>query len=122
MGNLTLLINGCLVIFFCAALVYLFLAMRLVTEVRGDGLHVRFFPFHLRPLVFRPGELRSWEAVTYSPLWEYGGWGIRYGPKGKAYNVSGNRGVMLTFRDGRRHLVGSQKPEELAAALDRVAG
>jgi hypothetical protein len=120
MGDLPLLIVGCSVLLTWVVLLLLFSAMGLVTEVRGDGLRLRFFPFHLRPLVFQPGELRSWVAVTYSPLWEYGGWGIRWSPKGKAYNVSGNRGVMLTFRDGRRLLVGSQKPEELAAALGRM--
>jgi hypothetical protein len=39
---------------------------------------------------------------------EYGGWGIKYGKMGKAYNVSGNRGVQLEFTDGKRLLIGSQ--------------
>jgi hypothetical protein len=35
-----------------------------------------------------------------------------------AYNVSGDRGVELTLRDGRRVMLGSQRPEELAQAIE----
>ena len=31
---------------FGVALIWLFYAMKLVTEVRSDGLYIRFFPFH----------------------------------------------------------------------------
>jgi hypothetical protein len=61
--------------------------------------------------------LKSHEAITYSPLRDYGGWGIRRGAKGKAYNVSGNHGVRLELSDGKRILIGSQRPEELSEAV-----
>jgi TATA-box binding protein (TBP) (component of TFIID and TFIIIB) len=54
-------------------------------------------------------------------LLEYGGWGIKYGRKGKAYNVSGNRGVQLVFKDGKQLLIGSQRAEELAEAISSIA-
>jgi hypothetical protein len=97
---------------------------RLIAEVRSDGLYVRFVPFHRSFLFYSLESLRSWEAVTYHPMLEYGGWGIRYGTAGKAYNVRGDRGVRLEFRDGKKVLIGSQRPEELARALDaaREAG
>jgi hypothetical protein len=53
----------------------------------------------------------------YSSLRDYGGWGIRYGSKGKAYNVSGSRGVRLELSNGKRLLIGSQRPEELSEAV-----
>ena len=36
---------------------------------------------------------------------------------GKAYNVSGNRGVQLKLSTGNGLLIGSQRPEELAQAI-----
>ncbi|NLK25486.1 MAG: hypothetical protein GX307_02790 [Euryarchaeota archaeon] len=36
---------------------------------------------------------------------------------GKAYNVSGNRGVLLKLKDGNSLLIGSQRAEELDAAI-----
>jgi hypothetical protein len=65
-----------------------------------------------------------WEARTYRPILEYGGWGIRYSPFGQgcAYNVSGNRGVQLELADGQRILIGSQRAEELARAIGEAKG
>ena len=37
-----------------------------------------------------------------------------------AYNVSGNRGVQPVFSNGKRLLIGSQRPDELAAAISQA--
>jgi hypothetical protein len=79
---------------------------------------VRFFPFHRRPRVIDLENIESVEAVRYSPLRDYGGWGIRHGSAGKAYNVSGNQGVVLRLKNGKTVLLGSQRYEELAAAIE----
>ncbi len=95
--------------------------VRLDTEVRRDGLYIRYVPFHRNFRRFKAEDLRESYACTYRPMLEYGGWGIRYGWKGKAYNVRGNQGVQLVLRDGRRVLIGSMKPAELEAALRSIA-
>jgi hypothetical protein len=91
--------------------------VRLDTVVRYEGVYVRFFPFHLKWVAIPFDLVESVNAVEYSPLREYGGWGIRYGASGKAYNVSGNLGVMLELKDGKRLLIGSRKAEELGLAI-----
>jgi hypothetical protein len=96
----------------------LFLVMRLETEVRGDGLYVRFFPFHLNPRKFAWADIAESRARRYDALREYGGWGIRWGKGGRAYNISGDRGLQLVLKDGKRWLIGSQKADELAAAAE----
>jgi hypothetical protein len=55
----------------------------------------------------------------YSPIAEYGGWGLRLGlfGKGQAYNVSGDKGLQLEFTTGQRLLIGTNKPEELNTVL-----
>ncbi len=90
---------------------------QLTTKVSPEGLFVRFRPFHFRPKRIDLSQLADVEPVTYRPIVEYGGWGIRSGRKGNAYNVSGNLGVRLTFTNGRHLLIGSQRPEELASAI-----
>jgi hypothetical protein len=94
-----------------------FYRAKLTTEVVREGIHYRFFPFHLSTQKIPLVGVKTCEVITYSPLRDYGGWGIRFGSKGKAYNVSGNRGVRLELSNGKRILFGSQKPEELAAAV-----
>jgi len=90
--------------------------LRLITEVRDDGVHLHFFLlWKKRVILFH--EIRSAQARTYRPLMEYGGWGIRWGLSGQAYNVSGNQGVQLELAGGKRLLIGSQRPEELESAI-----
>lgn len=94
---------------------------KLETEVRQDGLYVRYFPFHTHFRRFGAGDLSDYHARKYRPLLEYGGWGIRCGFNGRAYNVSGNEGVQLVFRNGKRLLIGSAKPSELETAIRSMA-
>jgi len=90
------------------------------TEVAVEGLRIRFWPFHLNWIVFPFSSIQKVEAITYRPLMDYGGWGIRYGSKGKAYNVSGNKGVFLTLSEGGNLLIGSQNHEELCARINQM--
>lgn len=101
----------------------LFFLLGLVTEVRSDGLYIRFVPFHIHFKRFVPDDLSEYYARQYKPVREYGGWGIRCSFKnGKAYNTSGDRGVQLVFKSGKRLLIGSQKAEELEQAIRSIIG
>jgi hypothetical protein len=104
------------------AMLFLFVVLKLTTEVRTDGLFVRFFPLHLSWRTIDLTDVTSCHAVTYRPIGEYGGWGIRrsWHWDGWAYNVSGNRGVRLDYADGHHLLIGSQRPEELADAIQSL--
>ena len=98
----------------------LFSILKLETEVRSGGLYVRFFPFHIRYKKFAAADLTEYYARTYKPLLEYGGWGIRFGKNGRAYNANGNRGVQLVLKNGKRLLIGSQMPDELVEAISSI--
>jgi hypothetical protein len=101
----------------------LFLFLKLETEVRPDGLYVRYLPFHIHFKRIDPEELSEYYARQYKPVREYGGWGIRCSFRnGKAYNVSGNKGVQLVFKNGKRLLIGSQRAEELETAIRSIMG
>ncbi|MCY4351879.1 MAG: DUF6141 family protein, partial [Gemmatimonadetes bacterium] len=91
------------------------LAIKMVTEVKNDAIHIRFFPFKKEAIPF--SEIAKCDARQYSPIKEYGGWGIRYGTKGMAYNVSGDHGVQLELTNGKRLLIGSQRSEELTKTI-----
>ena len=109
-------------VIFGIAMPTLFFFSQLVTEVRDDGIYIRFFPFHkaFRRIAFT--EVKQCKVRTYHPIREYGGWGIRVRCKGKAYNVSGNRGVQIELLNGNRLLIGSQRAEELLRAIQAKVG
>lgn len=106
----------------------LFYRAALVTEVREDGLYCKFFPFHLRFRRIPLSKMTRVERVSYSPMRDYGGWGIRFGfslsrrgissdEKGVAYIVSGNEGVRIERESKRPLLVGSQRADELRRTI-----
>ena len=97
--------DGLLLVFLLAfgvGLPLFFRALRLVTVVDAGGVHFRFIPFQMAARVIPPEYISSYAARTYRPLVEYGGWGIRSGRGGDAYNVSGDRGVQFVLAGGKR--------------------
>lgn len=100
-----------------------FYSIKLVTEVRKDGLYIRFYPFHRFFKTFPFETIQNYKVLTYNPIRDYGGWGIRYGPKGKAYTTAGNRGILFEFADGKKVkklMIGSQVPEKLSEAIRKA--
>lgn len=93
-----------------------FAALRLVVEVHSAGVLLRFVPFARQTFLFE--DIRHCEAVDYRPLRQYGGWGIRGLSSNRAYIVSGNQGVRLHLRNGDQVLIGSQRAQDLALAID----
>jgi len=98
--------------------VALTVATELRVTVEPGALRIRFFPFTTRTIERRA--IAGIEARTYRPIREYGGWGLRFSRRGRAYSISGDRGVELTLTDGRKVMIGSRRAEALAAALLRA--
>ena len=103
------------------ALPLLFYLFELRVKINAAGLHYQFFPFHLKSYSIKIEEIEKIEALQYKPLLEYGGWGIKYGFKGKAYNVSGNLGVKIHLTNGRNILFGSERHKEFEKALKQIS-
>lgn len=94
--------------------------MRLKNQIRKDGVYVKFFPFHLSFKVYKWDKVSKLFVRQYDPISEYGGWGLRIGRNGKAFNVSGNKGLQLEFHDNKKLLIGTNKPEELKETLLKI--
>jgi len=90
---------------------------RLDVAVSDDEIFIRFRPFHLNGRHIAMRDVAEARMRVYRPILEYGGWGIRMGFNGMAYNVSGNEGVQLVLANGSRVLIGSQRSRELEAAI-----
>jgi hypothetical protein len=123
LGAITLLMWGPLVFFYRA---------ELRTEVRTDGLYLKLFPLHLSVRHVPCEAIETHATTSFSPIGEYGGVGVRHNPtvyrwgvsfeEPKAYIVQGGDGVRLDRTDRRPLVVGTQRPEELHAALQRACG
>lgn len=99
----------------------LVLAANLETTVDREAITVAFhflWPKRRIPI----SEVRKAEATMYRPFLDYGGYGVRLGFRGWAFNVSGNEGVLVETNDGSHLMIGSQRPKELEAAVARARG
>ncbi|MEI6766010.1 MAG: DUF6141 family protein [Bacteroidota bacterium] len=84
--------------------------MKLITEICDDGIYYKFFPFMLRYHFIPWNEIEKVYMREYHPISDYGGWGIRFGSShGKAFNVSGNWGLQIELKNGKKVLFGTQK-------------
>jgi hypothetical protein len=98
-------------------LLVMFLLVKLETTIEKETIAVRFFPFQLKSKAYRKDEISKLEIRKYKPIREYGGWGIRGSGDNRALNVLGTMGLQIEFTDGKRLLIGTQKPDELEAAI-----
>jgi hypothetical protein len=97
-----------------------FWAMKLKTRVSNEGLHYQFFPIHLKERLIKFEDIESYKARTYSPMKEFGGWGIRFGFESKAYNISGDKGLQIHLKNERNVLFGSQDAKALEKAMKKA--
>lgn len=94
------------------------------TRVSAQAVHLEFgllIPYFWKR--FPLDSIQSSRVITFRPLRDSGGWGIRFGRIGSEsgwfYTARGSRGVALETDKGLR-VIGSQEPEKLERALTRA--
>jgi hypothetical protein len=97
-------------------LLMLFRRFQLWVLVTPKSLEFQFFPSQKEIQVIEWDFVKSVELRDYSAFKHFGGWGVRYGEM-RSYTMGGNRGVELTFTNGRKLLLGSKKPQDLYQAI-----
>ena len=103
------------------AVVALFYSSKLYVSIDKDNLYYRFPPFVNGEKKLGKEDIKELYVRTYKPITEYGGWGYRFRFRsGRAINVAGNKGLQLRFKNDKRLLIGTQKPEEMKHAVRRL--
>lgn len=112
----------------CTVALYLFVfdILALRTKVDSDAVQVRLgWPIPIFWKRIGIDTIREARVVTYRPLVDAGGWGMRFGRFEGVFtiywNARGNRGVLIVT-DKRRYIIGSQEPEALHAAIELARG
>jgi hypothetical protein len=88
--------------------------------VTRQNLSIRWGAIGLRVLNLDTAEIVTVEVMEFSPLRDFGGYGIRYGRGMSAYYLQGRRGVKITTVKGKQYLVGSDYPERLLTVLELI--
>jgi len=99
-------------------------ALLLTTRVTRKELYVRLG--WLVPILWKHiplEEITESRCVTYRPLRDAGGWGMRFGRfEGRScrfYNARGCEGVLIETPK-RPYIIGSQAPQRLQAAIEQA--
>ncbi|MCB0806464.1 MAG: hypothetical protein KDC05_11750 [Bacteroidales bacterium] len=122
MSNTGLILTAIFSIIAMLGITILFYTMRMITEIREDGILFRYPPLLNKEKVIPKNEISIFEVRTYQPIREYGGWGIKVsaGKNGKAYNVRGKTGLQLVLKSGEKILLGTQRGPAILTAMNKM--
>ncbi len=107
------IIMGCVIAFIAT--------IKLYTIIGESKIYYRFPPFISKEKYFGKDDIQEMMVRKYKPIREYGGYGYRFSFRsGKAFNVSGNMGLQLVFKNGKRLLIGTRRPDSMQRAIKRL--
>ncbi len=92
--------------------------LRMTTEVTPTEVRVWFgwIPIYRREIP--AAGIKRVEPISFRPIADYGFWGVRAGRDGERVLIArGGRGVRIELVDGSTFVIGSQRTEELALAI-----
>lgn len=113
MSNLGLLLVSLLP----AGLLWFFQNLSLETRITEEAIHIDYGILGRKKM--------PWDTIEKAEVIQYGfvGYGYRISMKyGTVYNVKGNQGLQLYLNKGRKVLLGTQRPEELAEVVRHCLG
>ena len=91
------------------------------TIVTRELVTVRLGLFGIRVLKIKTSEIAASEIMEFSPIKDFGGYGIRFNRKMYAYFLKGNRGIKITLDHGMQYLIGADHPEQMLAVIKAVS-
>lgn len=94
----------------------------LTVEVWRSGLRFGLGNGRLIRSSLEYAEIESLESVTYRPIVEFGGWGVRGFGRRRAWTASGNQAVRLRLTDEREVYLGSEAPRRLEERIRTAMG
>ena len=111
-----------LMIFMLVILMIVFaLFATMQTRVTEEHLLITFGLVPLIAFRYDLEDILAFEARSYQPMKEYGGWGIKGSKQDRAISMQGNEGVQCEMRSKEggtwRLLIGSQVAEKLEATI-----
>ncbi len=110
-----------LLLVFSVVMYFIFFRAQMITEVYDEKITVKFFPLIWTERVYKKEDIESFKVEKYNSLLRFGGWGLRYrSTKEMAINTSGNMGVLLLMKNGKKIMLGSKDTDNFSQALETM--
>ena len=103
-------------------LTILFYSMKLITQIKADGIYIKYPPIISKERFYSKAEISKYEIRRYHPNREYSGHGVKRGRRksGRAYTVSGRLGLQLYLTEGQKVLIGTHRKEAIKYAMEKM--
>jgi len=116
-----LILYGSVAVLFIVAVLIVLVLSRLKTKITYDGIFIKFPPLKRKSYRIKVQEIERFEIRKYRAKREYGGYGFRSRrTSGQAYTISGNIGLQLYFKNGKKLLIGTQKKQAIEFAMCKI--
>ena len=96
------------------ALIFLFIFnLRLETRIDQNGISFKYFPFIRSWRKYPEESIKTVTVINYSPVIDYGGWGIKGNKTTKAYSILGDQGLLFDVGEKKKIMIGTMRAKEL---------
>jgi uncharacterized integral membrane protein len=101
---------------FIAMMISLFYFSKLQTIITDEYISYRWPPFKNNFTKINWSDIEKAEIIDYG----FVGFGFRWSSFGTVLNVAGNKGLQITFKSGKKLVIGTQKENQLSLFLNKV--
>jgi hypothetical protein len=116
-----LVVTGISSVLIVGVILLLLFGARLKTRITYEGIFVSYPPIINKWKKYVPDEIDKYEVRAYKANREFGGYGIKSRRKyGQSYTISGNTGLQLYFKNGKKLLIGTQKKQAIEYAMGKL--
>lgn len=96
----------------------LLMNIQLQTRIDHKGVHYRFIPFLNKWRIIPKENIQSINLITFSPISDFGGWGMKGNRTTKAYSIIGDQGILIDVGEKKKIMLGTKKTAELESFLE----
>ena len=94
---------------------------KLKTKISNKGIWLSYPPFKKKWKIINVDQIKAYQVRKYNPYREYYGHGFRnHWIHGKAYTISGNVGLQVYFKNGKKLLIGTQNKQAIEYAMEKL--
>lgn len=96
----------------------LILNIKLETRIDYSGIHFRYLPFIRKWRLIPKNSIISTGVISFNPLLDFGGWGMKTNKTTKLFNITGDQGLLIESNGSKKILLGTLKAEKLKSFLE----
>ncbi|PZR26758.1 MAG: hypothetical protein DI535_13010 [Citrobacter freundii] len=91
----------------------------MITQIREDGIYVRFTPYQPSFERFVWEDIEEIHVRKFNPFKEYG-YGVRMNENGKGYTIPGDTGIYLVRRNQMPVMISTKCAEQIIETLKKM--